>query len=75
MARSRLETTSELDSEFGLEGPAGWTDAGNAINSVAPKPSRVVVNEKDQVARLGIAQRVRLLQPFSRFVCGVVPLR
>ena len=49
-------TNSELDSEFGLEGHRRWTDAGDAVDSVAPKLSVIVDDEEDQVAVLGVAQ-------------------
>ena len=47
---------SELDSEHGLEGRRRWTDAGDAVDSVAPKLSMVVYDKEDQVAILGVAQ-------------------
>ena len=51
-----LVRISELDSELGLEGRRRWTDAGDAVDSVAPKLSIVVDDKEDQVAVLGVAQ-------------------
>lgn len=38
--------SSELELEFGLEGLRPWTDAGNAVDSVAPKLS-IVVHDRE----------------------------